>query len=71
MLVAQGLEVVGTCGEDFRAHIRGQHQKYEPAIKKLASRLISRPERMCPLRELTVSFFGLMSEDGPTADVLY
>ena len=32
-LVAQGLEVVGTCGEDFRAHIRRQHQKYERAIK--------------------------------------
>ena len=33
-LVAQGLEVVGTCGEDFRAHIRRQHQKYERAIKE-------------------------------------
>ena len=32
-LVAQGLEVVGTCGEQFRAHIKRQHEKYTRAIK--------------------------------------
>ena len=31
-LLAQGLEIVGTCGEDFRAHIRRQHEKYQRAI---------------------------------------
>jgi tripartite-type tricarboxylate transporter receptor subunit TctC len=32
-LVAQGLDVVGTCGEEFRAHIKRQHEKYTRAIK--------------------------------------
>ena len=32
-LVAQGLDIVGTCGEDFRAHIRRQHEKYSRAIR--------------------------------------
>ena len=32
-LVAQGLDIVGTCGEDFRAHIRRQHDKYARAIR--------------------------------------
>lgn len=32
-LVAQGLDVVGTCGEEFRAHIKLQHEKYTRAIK--------------------------------------
>jgi tripartite-type tricarboxylate transporter receptor subunit TctC len=32
-LVAQGLEVVGSCGEKFRAHIKRQHEKYTRAIK--------------------------------------
>lgn len=32
-LVAQGLEVLVRCGEDFRAHIRGQHEKYTRAIR--------------------------------------
>jgi tripartite-type tricarboxylate transporter receptor subunit TctC len=32
-LVAQGLEVVGICGEDFRAHIKRQQEKYTRAIK--------------------------------------
>lgn len=32
-LVAQGLDVIGTCGEDFRAHIRRQHEKYARAIR--------------------------------------
>jgi len=33
-LVAQGLEIVGTCGDDFRAHIRRQHDKYARAIRQ-------------------------------------
>ena len=33
-LVAQGLDVVGTCGEDFRARIRRQHEKYVRAIRE-------------------------------------
>jgi tripartite-type tricarboxylate transporter receptor subunit TctC len=33
-LVAQGLEIIGTCGEDFRAHIRRQHDKYTRAIRE-------------------------------------
>jgi len=33
-LVVQGLEIVGTCGEDFRAHIRRQHDKYSRAIRE-------------------------------------
>ena len=32
-LVAQGLEIVGSCGEEFRAHIKRQHEKYSRAIK--------------------------------------
>jgi len=32
-LTAQGLEIIGTCGEDFRAHIRRQHEKYTRAIR--------------------------------------
>ena len=32
-LVTQGLELVGTCGEEFRAHIMKQHEKYARAIK--------------------------------------
>jgi tripartite-type tricarboxylate transporter receptor subunit TctC len=32
-LVAQGLDVVGSCGEEFRAHIKRQHEKYTRAIK--------------------------------------
>jgi tripartite-type tricarboxylate transporter receptor subunit TctC len=32
-LIVQGLEIVGTCGEDFRAHIRRQHDKYARAIR--------------------------------------
>ena len=31
-LLAQGLDVVGTCEENFRAHIRRQHDKYTRAI---------------------------------------
>jgi tripartite-type tricarboxylate transporter receptor subunit TctC len=33
-LVAQGLDVVMKCGEDFRAHIRRQHEKYARAIRE-------------------------------------
>ena len=33
-LVVQGLETVGICGEDFRAHIRRQHDKYQRAIRE-------------------------------------
>jgi tripartite-type tricarboxylate transporter receptor subunit TctC len=33
-LVAQGFHVVGTCGEDFRTHIRRQHEKYTRAIRE-------------------------------------
>jgi tripartite-type tricarboxylate transporter receptor subunit TctC len=32
-LVAQGLEVVGSCGEEFRAQIKRQHEKYTRVIK--------------------------------------
>jgi len=32
-LVAQGLEIVGTCGEEFRAYIKRQHEKYTRAIE--------------------------------------
>ena len=32
-LVAQGLDVVGSCGEEFRAQIKRQHEKYTRAIK--------------------------------------
>ena len=32
-LVTQGLDVVGKCGDDFRAHIRRQHDKYLRAIR--------------------------------------
>ncbi len=32
-LVQQGLDVVGSCGEDFRAYIKGQHGKYSRVIK--------------------------------------
>jgi len=32
-LVTQGLDVVGKCGDDFRAHIRRQHEKYSRAIR--------------------------------------
>jgi tripartite-type tricarboxylate transporter receptor subunit TctC len=37
-LAAQGLDVVGTCDENFRAHIKRQHQKYERAIKEAGIR---------------------------------
>jgi tripartite-type tricarboxylate transporter receptor subunit TctC len=33
-LVAQGLEIVGTCRDDFRAHIRRQYEKYSRAIRE-------------------------------------
>jgi len=32
-LVTQGLDVVAKCGDDFRAHIRRQHDKYSRAIR--------------------------------------
>ena len=32
-LTQQGLDVVGTCGEEFRAYIKQQHEKYERVIK--------------------------------------
>jgi tripartite-type tricarboxylate transporter receptor subunit TctC len=32
-LVAQGLDVAGACGEEFRAHIKRQHELYSRAIK--------------------------------------
>ncbi len=32
-LVQQGLDVVGSCGEDFRAYIKNQHAKYSRVIK--------------------------------------
>lgn len=38
-LVAQGLEIVGTCGEEFRAHIKLQHEKYIRVIKDTGIRL--------------------------------
>jgi tripartite-type tricarboxylate transporter receptor subunit TctC len=33
-LVAQGLEIVGTCRDDFHAHIRRQYDKYSRAIRE-------------------------------------
>lgn len=33
-LVAQGLEIVGTRRDDFRAHIRRQYDKYSRAIRE-------------------------------------
>jgi tripartite-type tricarboxylate transporter receptor subunit TctC len=32
-LTLQGLEIVGTCGDEFRTHIRRQHDKYSRAIR--------------------------------------
>ncbi len=32
-LVTQGLDLIGTCGEEFRAHIKRQHEKYSRTIK--------------------------------------
>jgi len=32
-LTQQGLDMVGTCGEDFRAYIKSQHEKYQRVIK--------------------------------------
>jgi tripartite-type tricarboxylate transporter receptor subunit TctC len=33
-LAAQSLDAIGACGEDFRAHIRRQHDKYTRAIRE-------------------------------------
>jgi tripartite-type tricarboxylate transporter receptor subunit TctC len=38
-LIAQGLEIVGTCDEDFRAHIKLQYDKYTRAIKDTGIKL--------------------------------
>jgi tripartite-type tricarboxylate transporter receptor subunit TctC len=32
-LATQGLEVIGSCGEELRAHIKRQHEKYTRVIK--------------------------------------
>jgi tripartite-type tricarboxylate transporter receptor subunit TctC len=32
-LKAQGLDVVGTCGDELRAQIKRQHEKYTGVIK--------------------------------------
>ncbi|MEA2873731.1 MAG: hypothetical protein QOH67_3707 [Hyphomicrobiales bacterium] len=37
-LVAQGLDVVGTCEDNFRAHIKRQYEKYVRAVKEAGIR---------------------------------